>query len=144
MIHEDEVDRLQLQGLTKLRQREARVLLSNGLYAGAYYLIGYAVECSLKACIAKQTKKHDFPDKDRTNKSYTHDLEKLLGLSSLDIALNEDMKLNRGLQNNWLVVKDWKEDARYKLTITALEAKDIYSACTSIKNGVLPWIKKQW
>jgi HEPN domain-containing protein len=31
------------------------VLLEAGLYAGAYYLAGYAVECALKACIAKKT-----------------------------------------------------------------------------------------
>ena len=46
-------------------------------YAGAYYLLGYSVECALKACIAKQTKKHDFPDKEVVKKSYVHNLVKL-------------------------------------------------------------------
>jgi len=138
------VNRLQFQELTKLRQREAYALLSNRLYSGAYYLMGYAIECSLKACIAKQTKRHDFPDKNETIQSYTHNLQQLIGLSSLSVALKKATESNRELQNNWLVVKDWKEDSRYRLTITALEAKDLYKACTSRKNGILPWIKKQW
>ena len=29
----------------------------------AYYLCGYAVDGRLKACIAKQTRRYDFPDK---------------------------------------------------------------------------------
>ena len=39
----------------------------------AYYMIGYCVECALKACIAKQIRRFDFPDKklvlDRDRKS---------------------------------------------------------------------------
>lgn len=138
------MNRRQFQELTKLRQREAYVLLSNRLYAGAYYLIGYAIEYSLKACIAKQTRLHDFPDKNKTAQSYTHNLEQLIGLSSLSMDLKKATESNRELQNNWLVVKDWKEDARYKLTITPIEAKDLYKASTARKNGILPWIKKQW
>ena len=94
------MNRLQFQELTKLRQREAYALLSNRLYAGAYYLIGYAIECSLKACIAKQTKRHDFPDKNETIQSYTHKLEQLMGLSGLLVALEKTMESNRELQND--------------------------------------------
>jgi len=32
-------------------------------YCGAYYLMGYAIECAFKAAISKQIKEHDFPDK---------------------------------------------------------------------------------
>jgi len=38
-------------------------LLRLGLFDGAYYLAGYAVECALKACIAKGTQRFEFPDK---------------------------------------------------------------------------------
>jgi HEPN domain-containing protein len=44
-----------LQRISNQRRREVAVLLEAGLYAGAYYLAGYAVECALKACIAKKT-----------------------------------------------------------------------------------------
>ncbi len=50
------MNRSDFQRLTRLRLDEAKVLLANERYQGAYYLIGYAVECALKACIAKQTK----------------------------------------------------------------------------------------
>jgi hypothetical protein len=39
--------------LAELRAEEARVLLRSRRQLGAYYLAGYAVECALKACIAK-------------------------------------------------------------------------------------------
>ena len=53
-----------LQALADAKIKEAQALYRSGRYDGACYLAGYAVECALKACIAKRTKKHDFPDKD--------------------------------------------------------------------------------
>ena len=47
--------RRDLRELALLRLKEAQVLLANGCWSGAYYLAGYAVECALKACIAKGT-----------------------------------------------------------------------------------------
>ena len=72
-----------LQKLASLRIKEAKTLLDNDRYEGAYYLAGYAVECALKACIAKKTKRFDFPDKELANKSYTHKLEALVGQSGM-------------------------------------------------------------
>lgn len=40
--------------------------------------IGYAIECALKSCVAKQVKRYDFPDKKIANEAFTHDLEKLM------------------------------------------------------------------
>jgi hypothetical protein len=43
------------------------------------YLAGYAVECALKACITKKTKRHDFPPNIKAiGEYYTHELEKLV------------------------------------------------------------------
>ena len=44
---------------------------------GAYYLAGYAIECALKACIAKATRRYDFPDRKKVDASHTHDLREL-------------------------------------------------------------------
>ena len=55
------MNRNDFQKISRLRVKEAKALLDNGYPAGAYYLMGYAVECALKACIAKQTKRYDFP-----------------------------------------------------------------------------------
>ena len=49
--------------LAMIRLREARVLLRAKCYDGAYYLAVYAVECALKACIARHTKRFEFPDR---------------------------------------------------------------------------------
>jgi hypothetical protein len=40
------VDRKGLQELSKVRLKEATALLELGLFDGAYYLAGYAVECA--------------------------------------------------------------------------------------------------
>ena len=57
------MNRLDLQQLSDLRIGEAKALLAQGFPEGAYYLAGYSVECALKACIARRTREHDFPDK---------------------------------------------------------------------------------
>ncbi len=136
--------RQKLQAIARLRRREAAALLKAKQFPGAYYLIGYAVECGLKACIAKQTKRHDFPNKELANKAFIHDPQKLLNLSGLGLELKKAMAATKSLEVNWTVVKDWSEEARYDSTITAAQAKDMYSACTARKHGVLPWIMKRW
>lgn len=138
------MNRKELQDLSRLRRQEAAVLLKSRHYPGAYYLLGYSVEFALKAAIAKQTKKHDFPNKALVNKAYTHNLENLLKLAELQLALEKDMKENRALELNWAVVKDWTEQTRYQANILAAEAKDLYSACSARKNGILPWIRVRW
>ncbi|MGC2744663.1 MAG: hypothetical protein WA672_15920 [Candidatus Angelobacter sp.] len=45
--------RVDLQELAHLRLAEARLLLDGKSFAGAYYLTGLALECALKACIAR-------------------------------------------------------------------------------------------
>jgi HEPN domain-containing protein len=138
------MNRRELQEISKLRRREARVLLKANHSAGAYYLLGYSVECALKACIAKQTKRHDFPDKDLAKKTHVHNLEQLLKLAGLAQDLEKDARANKNLELNWAVVKDWKEISRYTAATSAAEAKDLYSACTARKNGILSWIRARW
>lgn len=131
------------QKLTRIRVKEARALLDAGHYPGAFYLAGYSVECALKACVSKQVKRYDFPDKNFINEAYTHELEKLVRIAGLARDFERDRQANRELNANWAVVKDWKESFRYELDITRQQALDLYSACTG-RNGVLPWIKKRW
>jgi HEPN domain-containing protein len=134
------MNRADFQKLAKLRLRDAKVLLDNQCYEGAYYLLGYAVECAFKACIAKQTKRYDFPDKNLANSIYTHDLNTLLRFSGL-----EQEHRNPNFEVNWTIVKDWKEDARYSVgKITKDKAEALYSAVRSRKDGILPWLQKWW
>jgi HEPN domain-containing protein len=79
--------------------KEAKALLDAGLPDGAYYLAGYAVECALKACIAKSTLRYDFPDKTTVDKSYTHSLTQLVGVANLNISGFGTVKQRSALQD---------------------------------------------
>ena len=133
-----------LQNISKLRIKEAKVLLDHGCFAGAYYLLGYAIECALKACIAKQIKRYDFPDRKLVNDSYTHDLEKLLNISGLKAEFQRELQTNQSLAVNWAVVKDWSEQSRYSTGISEIMARDFHSAVTARGQGVLSWLRKRW
>lgn len=137
------MNRADFQKLTELRLSEAKVLLDNKSYEGSYYLIGYAVECALKACIAKQTRQYDFPDKN-LGKIYTHNLNDLLRLSGLEEEHRKYGKENRDFESNWSIVKDWKEDTRYSLEITKDQAEALYSAIVDGKDGIMQWLQKWW
>jgi hypothetical protein len=138
------MNRNDFKKLSTLRSKEAKTLLAAGQFAGAYYLAGYAIECALKACISKQTQKHDFPDKDIVKESYTHNLDGLLKTAGLAADFKTDAHANKDLETNWAVIKDWSEDVRYETTIAEADAKDLYSAITNKTNGVLPWLRKRW
>lgn len=133
--------RRNLRELALLRLREARVLLDNRCWEGAYYLAGYAVECALKACIAKSTERYEFPDKARVNASYTHDLDKLLYVAGLDKALKE--ATGRQLASNWKVVQQWSEDTRYERRAEA-DARAFVQAVGEREDGVLRWLEIRW
>jgi HEPN domain-containing protein len=139
------LNRTDLQQLADDRVLDAEALLNAGRWSGAYYISGYAVECALKACIAKQTSLHDFPDKNLAQKAYTHDLQDLLDLAGLNLQLKLDTMpaSNPSLGNNWQLVKDWNERARYQPK-TEVQARELYDAVTDTANGVLQWIKGHW
>ena len=88
------MNRTDFQEIAELRLRESRALLDAGFPGGAYYLAGYAVECALKACIAKRTQEHDFPDKKLVNDSHTHNLKELLRLAELKTELDSVLDAN--------------------------------------------------
>lgn len=138
------MNRIDLQGLARLRVREARALLRAGHSPGAYYLAGYAIECAFKACIAKSVKRHEFPDRRTVTESYTHDLTRLIKVAGLEAAHDAEVQANAQFALNWAVAKGWSEESRYSLTISVAEARDMYAAVTAKTNGVLPWLKTRW
>ncbi len=129
--------------LAQMRLREAKVLLANGEYSGAYYLAGYVAECALKACIAKRTKRHDFPDKKTVNESWTHSLVKLVGIARLEISLAAESKADPVFSRNWANVTGWTEDSRYGLN-DERQAVDLIKAISDRRHGVLRWLKQHW
>jgi HEPN domain-containing protein len=123
---------------------DARALLRARRYSAAYYMAGYAVECALKACIAKRTKRHDFPDKKIANDSYTHDLTRLVGIAGLKSELDAVYASDKTFERHWNVVCDWSEEDRYNLSISGEDAVDLYNAITRRRNGVMTWLRNHW
>jgi len=133
-----------LEKLVEIRISEATILLSSGNYPGAYYLAGYALECALKACIAKQVNQYDFPNKQLAIACHSHKLPELIGVAGLKQALSQKEKEDTEFGLNWAVAKDWSELSRYECTIEKTRANDLFNAVTDINSGVLTWLKKYW
>ena len=138
------MNRNDFQQLSRFRLREASALLRSEHYIGAYYLAGCAVECALKACIAKQTRRHDYPDDQLTLSAWTHSLEGLVKAAGLWGDLQRTAQTDDTFAVNWAVTKDWTAVRKYDLTTDRLLARDLYSAVSSRKYGVLPWIRQRW
>jgi len=136
------LNRQDFQHLALIRLEEVRVLLNNKQFSGAYYLSGYVVECALKACIAKNTREFDFPDKETVIDSYTHNLVKLVRVAKLDEEIQSRIT-NLNFSSQWLVIKKWSEISRYKI-YSKQEADDIYLAISDPNNGVLQWLQQHW
>ena len=137
------MNRTELHDLAEERVRDAEALLDAGQWSGAYYLAGYAVECGLKACIAKLTNLHDYPNKDLAMKCYTHKIETLVEVAGLKNQRDAEAIANPALGNYWLLVKDWNENARYRRW-SEFRARELFAAVADVNNGVLPWIKGLW
>ena len=137
------MDRKGLQELSRIRLTEARALLKVGMGDGAYYLAGYAVECALKACIAKETKRYEFPDKKRVDSSYRHDLEELIKVAGLERILAERCRNVPEFRTNWELVKSWSEQSRYQRH-QPQKAEQLLTAASDRRHGVIPWIKAHW
>ncbi len=119
------------------------MLLKNGRYDNAYYFVGIALECALKACIARRTNRHDFPDKQIVIDSWTHNLSKLVKTANLDAFLSSKMNSEPPFARNWLVVKDLDVDSRYEFH-SRRDALDFYQAATKRTTGVMNWIRENW
>lgn len=117
------------------------MLLDAGKFAGAYYLAGYAIECALKACIAKRTREFDFPEKQTVNRSHTHDLDQLMDVAALEEELAVAMTKDVQFRSYWKVVRRWSESSRYKIEIDEASAQLMLEAVGSEPSGVLTWLR---
>lgn len=138
------LDRRKLCSLADRYANDAETLLKNRRWPSAYYLSGYAIECALKACIAKKIRKHAFPDLETVKDSYTHDLRKLLKLAGLTNALQARSQGTDQFGKYWeQVITTWRETSRYEQPTKGM-AKELIRAVSDTKEGVLPWIKLHW
>lgn len=138
------MNKADLEILVDIRVSEARALLESGHYQGAYYLVGYSLECAFKACIAKKVQQYDFPNKQLATKSHTHKLTDLLIVAELKQKLSEKENDDIDFKLNWAVAKDWSEASRYERVIEETQANDLFNAINEPQSGVLAWLKTYW
>jgi hypothetical protein len=139
------VNRPELQQLADQRVRDAAALLAADCWSGAYYLVGYAVECGLKACVLALVERTGviYTDRKFNEKCWTHDVETLVKLADLEAIRGLAVAADADFSLNWQTAKDWSESARYEQKSEA-EARRLFSAVTDAANGVLPWIRNHW
>lgn len=137
------LDRTVLQDLANIRFKEAKLLLDNGMYDGAYYLSGYVIELALKACIAKKTQEYSFPNKAIVNKNHTHVLKDLLKSAELKIQLDNDKIRDPQLSSYWADVENWSNATRY-IRVPQNYAESLFNAISDQNSGVFTWIKQHW
>jgi AbiV family abortive infection protein len=133
-----------LQQLAEERIADAGTLLLHGRFGGAYYLAGLAVECALKACIAKNVNQNDFPDLNRVKKSYSHNLEQLAETAGIQAKLDFETTRSTVFARNWNIVRLWQVESRYMPTIDSKTANEMYAGVTEATDGVLPWLRTLW
>jgi hypothetical protein len=139
------VNRTDFQVLARARIDDAAAPLAAERASAAFYLVGYAVECALKACIAKNTSQYEFPASPEFVREYvwTHNLKRLLAGAGLEQKLKNDAPQGSQLDTNWATALVWSEGARYQ-TITLEQAHGLYAAITDPDQGVLAWVQQSW
>ena len=137
------MNRQVLRQLAEERARDAWALQYNRQWSGLYYMAGYVVECGLKACIARLTNQDDFPDNNFARDCFTHDIGDLIRLAGLQSFVKYEIDNRTPAGRNWLIVKDWNEQARYQFWSETV-ARKLFSAVTEANTGVLTWIKNHW
>jgi hypothetical protein len=128
--------------LADRRCREAKLLLDGSEWSGAYYLVGYAAECGLKACLTKDLQPYQMPDKE-LSKCFTHDIAKLTLTAQLEGARILRSQADSTFALNWNVVTSWSEESRYA-DRTETQAKELFEAVADANHGVLPWLRTFW
>ena len=146
---------LEIKELATARLEDAKILLANSRYEGAFYLAGYAIELTLKAKICTHLDIDDlFSDNPTTHSKgslgrfresvKTHDFFVLLNLCGLNRKLEVEQEDNIYFKENWslLFQKSWNEGVRYKQDhIEASDVTTIINFLTEPTKGLLQWIE---
>jgi hypothetical protein len=138
--------RAEWQKLAEDRILDAQALFAAGRWSGAFYLIGYAVECGLKACVLARIGAHPevvYEDRRFSIDSWTHDIERLVVLTDIKTDRDADAAANARLYQNWQWVKDWSEESRY-VQNGQPEAQRLLHAVVDPNDGVMRWIRVRW
>jgi HEPN domain len=136
-------DRDTLRSIAQAKLDDAELLIQNKRFSNGYYLVGYAIEVGLKACIARQFVADVIPDRKYVDAIYTHQLDDLVKLAGLSQELANKQHLEANFGANWALVAQWRESTRYE-EIDQATAEDMMRAVIDARSGVFEWIKVHW
>lgn len=135
-----------LTRLAETRLHEARVLLNNHCFEGAYYLAGYAVECAIKSVIARSFREAEIPDRAWVQAIHTHNLRQFLKHAYPEGGLVLACEHDSALEAHWAAACLWGEQERYKMMTEDGEvsgqsrAEALIRAVGDPEHGVLRWL----
>lgn len=135
--------RQDLQDAAETKLQDASLLLQNGRFSNAYYLVGYAVELGFKACIARRMVEHVIPDKNFIGDIYTHVLTDLVKLAGLKWQLDDEKEKDAEFAANWGIAGSWNAASRYEF-IDQYSAQITVEAVGHPDHGVMQWIRRHW
>lgn len=143
-LADSSVQQADFQALAQVRLDEAQLLFADGRYDGAYYLAGYAIECAVKACIAKPTTAHAFPPRpEEVRRMYSHNLADLVKVAELEAERVRARSQDPIFARYWKVVASWNEQSRYARW-TQRQAAELVEAVANQEHGVLRWLQGFW
>ncbi len=145
----------EIKQLAHERLKDAQILLDNNRHEGAFYLVGYTIELTLKAKVCSHLDIDDLFSDNPTSHSKgslgkfrdsvkTHDFFVLLNLCGLNKKLEQEQARNIYFRENWslLFQTGWNEGARYKHGhIEPSDVKTIIDFLTEPTKGLLQWIE---
>lgn len=120
---------------------DARTLLASHRYAGAYHAAGVALECALKARIARFTQAEEFPDLKLAKEAWDHDPRRLLALGDLVRFMDT---APAAVQASWATVKDWRVESRYTHTVNPATVTAFVDALDDPTDGVITWLRNHF
>jgi hypothetical protein len=123
--------------LAQQHEKSARLLATDRLAAGqAYFHVGFAAECALKAYIMWKERLNSWPDNVLRPELYTHDLRKLVRIAGIPLTTKDRVG------PSWKVVLDWNRNQAYDPNpMPRRVARSMIEAAFG-QEGVVTWIRE--
>ncbi len=140
-----------LKRISKIRLKTVDVLMKANDWDAAAYMMGYVLECALKAAICKTLHLSIYPDKSKSNKISqffrTHEFDVLLTLSGMEdlfgfsgAGFTSWSGFTQEYKGSWTEMKydigSWDET----------KVRRVYTNLTAKKTGILSFVEggKRW
>lgn len=125
--------------LSLVRQHEAaaRALAQTRLAAAqAYFHVGLATECALKAYIMWSERLNSWPDIGSRRELYTHDLRKLVEIAGIELRTTDPTG------PSWAVVLQWDRGQGYDPSPMPRKVAGSMIEAAFGDDGVVTWIRR--